>query len=584
MLSTLLSAQIWETLPTGTSYILFDISFAPGQNDIGYAAGMQYTYDAEGVVIKTTDGGDTWTQVLGGTNQDGLEAVCFVSATTGFIAGWNDYFAKTTDGGSTWTTMTVGSDNWYFKDIEFYDANNGVAAAITNSSGNVIYVTNDGGTTWTTATGINQDIQDVCYANATTLYAVGGDEKISKSTDGGSTWSEISSGTFTYYYFGVDFVGDFGIVGGEDGKILSTTNGGTSWQTFATGYENFYGAHVFNSDSAYMGGTDENIYKTTDSGSNWSMEDDGAGFSHIYKIKTTANNTVYACGSGGVIKRKSVPLTASFEADEIVVCAGSTVNFTDLSTGATSWNWTFEGGTPATSTDQNPTITYNTEGAFDVSLEISDGSSTNSITMYDYITVVNAVGQPDTPSGTTLACAGLDLEYTTNPVANADSYVWEVTPAAAGSMSGSSTTGYFNSEETYSGDYTIKVQAVNACGNGVWSNELQCTLNPAPLEFFLSEGGDACEGGDGVEITLSGSETGVDYYLHYAGDTVAGPIAGTGDVLSFGIFSGDGYYSATAYNGYCDVFMIGDAIITMESLPPMAETPVGPESICTEET
>ncbi len=584
MLSTILNAQIWETLTTGTSYILFDISFPPSQNDVGYAAGMQYTYNAEGVVIKTTDGGDTWTQVLGGSSQDGIEAVCFTSATTGFVAGWNNYFAKTTDGGATWTTMTVGSDNWYFKDIEFYDANNGVAAAITNSSGNVIYVTSDGGTTWTTATGINHGIEDVCYANATTLYAVGGDEKISKSTDGGNSWSEIYSGIFTYYFMGVDFDGNFGIVGGEDGKIMSTTDGGSTWQTFATGYENFQGAHVFNSDSAYMGGTDENIYKTTDSGSNWSMEDDGAGSSHIYKIKTTANNTVFACGSGGMIKRKSMPLIANFTSDEVVVCVGSSVNFTDLSTGATSWTWTFESGTPGTSTDQNPTITYNTEGTFDVTLEVSDGSSTNSITMYDYITVVNSVGQPDTPIGTTLACAGLDMEYTTNPVPNADSYVWEVSPAAAGSMSGSSTTGYFNSEETYSGDYTITVQAVNACGNGVWSNGLLCTLNPAPLEFLISEGGDACEGSDGVEITLSGSETGVDYYLHFNGDTVAGPIAGTGDVLSFGVFTEAGYYSATAYNGYCDVFMIGDAIITLESLPAIAETPEGAESICTEET
>lgn len=584
MLSTILSAQTWETLTTGTSYILFDISFPSSQNDVGYAAGMQYTYDAEGVVIKTTDGGDTWTQVLGGTNQDGIEAVCFTSPTTGFVAGWNDYFAKTTDGGATWTTMTVGSDNWYFKDIEFYDANNGIAAAITNSSGNVIYVTSDGGTTWTTATGINQDIQDVCYANANTLYVVGGDEKIAKSTDGGNTWTEIYSGVVTRYFMGVDFDGNFGIVGGEDGKIMSTTDGGSTWQTFATGYENFYGAHVFNSDSAYMGGTDENIYKTTDSGANWGWENDGAGTSHIYKIKATDNSTVFACGSQGVIKRKSLPLTSNFEADEMVVCAGSTVNFTDLSTGATSWNWTFEGGTPATSTDQNPSVVYSAEGTYDVTLEVSNGSATNSTTITDYITVVNGVAQPDTPTGTTLSCAGSDLEYTTNPVSNADSYVWEVTPADAGSMSGSSTTGYFNSAETYSGDYTIKVQAVNACGNGIWSNELLCELNPAPLEYLLSEGGSACEGGEGVEITLSGSEIGVDYYLHFNGDTVAGPIAGTGDVLSFGLFSEDGYYSSTAFNGYCDVFMIGDAIITLDNLPAIAETPVGPESICIEET
>jgi len=37
----------WNTLPTGTSFILFDISFPPGQSETGYSAGMQYTYNAE---------------------------------------------------------------------------------------------------------------------------------------------------------------------------------------------------------------------------------------------------------------------------------------------------------------------------------------------------------------------------------------------------------------------------------------------------------------------------------------------------------------------------------------------------------
>ena len=43
--------------------------------------------------------------------------------------------------------------------------------------------------------------------------------------------------------------------------------------------------------------------------------------------------------------------------------------FTDLSSGnPTSWNWSFIGGTPNVSSIQNPTITYNTEGKYSVSL------------------------------------------------------------------------------------------------------------------------------------------------------------------------------------------------------------------------
>ncbi len=70
----------------------------------------------------------------------------------------------------------------------------------------------------------------------------------------------------------------------------------------------------------------------------------------------------------------SLALSANFTSDVTSVCTGSTVSFTDLSTSATSWLWTFEGGTPATSTDRNPVVTYNNTGVFDVTLEVGDGS------------------------------------------------------------------------------------------------------------------------------------------------------------------------------------------------------------------
>ena len=96
-----LMAQNWETLDTGTDYIIFDMSFPAGQSEIGYAAGMQYTYNAEGIIIKTIDGGDTWQQLVGGDNTTGFETICFTSLETGYVAGWNGYFAKTTDGGAS---------------------------------------------------------------------------------------------------------------------------------------------------------------------------------------------------------------------------------------------------------------------------------------------------------------------------------------------------------------------------------------------------------------------------------------------------------------------------------------------------
>ncbi|OJV28456.1 MAG: hypothetical protein BGO32_06430 [Bacteroidetes bacterium 37-13] len=82
---------------------------------------------------------------------------------------------------------------------------------------------------------------------------------------------------------------------------------------------------------------------------------------------------------------------ADFVGSPTTVVVGNTVSFTDLSTNSpTSWSWTFAGGTPGTSTTQNPTITYNTVGQYNVTLTATNtaGSSTP-VTKTVYITVVN---------------------------------------------------------------------------------------------------------------------------------------------------------------------------------------------------
>lgn len=81
-------------------------------------------------------------------------------------------------------------------------------------------------------------------------------------------------------------------------------------------------------------------------------------------------------------------LLPSFTASTTQVALGSSVNFTDNSFGEiVSWNWTFEGGTPSTSTQQNPSgIVYNEAGYFDVSLTITDADgNSETLTRNDYI-------------------------------------------------------------------------------------------------------------------------------------------------------------------------------------------------------
>lgn len=83
---------------------------------------------------------------------------------------------------------------------------------------------------------------------------------------------------------------------------------------------------------------------------------------------------------------KPVP---KFISTSTTVVLGNSVTFTDQSTGnPTAWEWTFEGGNLTTSTTQNPTVTYNTIGTYDVSLKATNSYGDSTIVKTDYITVI----------------------------------------------------------------------------------------------------------------------------------------------------------------------------------------------------
>lgn len=83
---------------------------------------------------------------------------------------------------------------------------------------------------------------------------------------------------------------------------------------------------------------------------------------------------------------------ADFSANITTAETGVNISFTDESSGnPTAWAWAFEGGTPATSEDQNPTAQWATEGSFDVTLVVTNDGGGNELTMTDYIIINNGV-------------------------------------------------------------------------------------------------------------------------------------------------------------------------------------------------
>lgn len=107
----------------------------------------------------------------------------------------------------------------------------------------------------------------------------------------------------------------------------------------------------------------------------------------IYPVPNT-QTFIDAFESNGVEQADCSAVSADFSADETDICEMDMVTYTDQSFGdITSWSWTFEGGDPATSTEQNPVITYADQGEYDVELTVSDGTESNTTLYEDFVTV-----------------------------------------------------------------------------------------------------------------------------------------------------------------------------------------------------
>lgn len=79
--------------------------------------------------------------------------------------------------------------------------------------------------------------------------------------------------------------------------------------------------------------------------------------------------------------------TASFSVDNGTVCENAPVQFRDRSINATSWFWTFPGGNPATSTDQNPLVSYPTSGVYSALLNSSNSNGGQTIMSVNCVVV-----------------------------------------------------------------------------------------------------------------------------------------------------------------------------------------------------
>ncbi len=136
----------------------------------------------------------------------------------------------------------------------------------------------------------------------------------------------------------------------------------------------------------------------------------------------------------------------------------------------------------------------------------------------------------------------------------------------------------------YTGTGVYTVDAVNSstgCYN-VMTGSATVSNYPLPVVYTVTGGGNYCDGGGGVAVSLNGSQVGIDYQL-WEGSTSVGPVtAGTGSPINFGLQTAVGTYTVTATNPItgCSVGMYSSASVMTDPLP-VAQTVTGGGSYCT---
>ncbi len=206
--------------------------------------------------------------------------------------------------------------------------------------------------------------------------------------EGGDTWA-YNTPTPAHGMFKIDGDAD----GGNDLSIINGITGAfTEGMSFTFYGDNNYIDHIlpledafvvlqnaspaYNTTIAYDGGN----YRTLGSSMEFGGINNGTGISHKDSLMSQYINFL------GITNTTS--LLANFIASEVKICQLDEVIFTDYSAGnITSWEWSFPGGTPETSTEQNPTVSYRVAGNYDVILTVSDGISSYTATKTSYMEV-----------------------------------------------------------------------------------------------------------------------------------------------------------------------------------------------------
>lgn len=193
-----------------------------------------------GVIMLSDNDGATWRQASSVPVDVLLTSVSFADEKNGWAVGHWGVVIHTSDGGETWTLQrsSLDEDRPLFA-VHFIDGHHGVAVGLWS----LVLLTDDGGRSWQTqkllppegSKRADLNLYALFSDDNGSLFAAGERGMVLKSPDKGQNWSYLPTGYKGSFWTGAALPGGVLLVGGLRGSLYRSTDDGESWLRIATG-------------------------------------------------------------------------------------------------------------------------------------------------------------------------------------------------------------------------------------------------------------------------------------------------------------------------------------------------------------
>ncbi len=220
-------------------------------------------------------------------------------ADTGWVTG-EDRIYGTVDGGNSWTKQYEGSQGSVLWSVS---SQNGRTAYAVGGDGKILKTSN-GGVNWIIQPSPTAEfLYGVAFINENLGWVAGDLGIVMKTIDGGSSWT-MKPTPNSYRLYDIFFTDSLnGWAVGRDGLIIHTFDGGESWQSQASGNNNWLNAVYFcNPDTGFAVGWYGTVLRTGNGGTNWTTMTvpDNNTFTDIDFINS--QNGIIAGRNGGSLR------------------------------------------------------------------------------------------------------------------------------------------------------------------------------------------------------------------------------------------------------------------------------------------